>query len=259
MTALPVSTMSTDRLQKVLAAAGVASRRASEILIAQGRVTVNGETVTEPGSRVDPEIDRITVDGEPIQSDVSKRYVMLNKPTGVVSSLADDRGRRDLRDFVSGYDERLFNVGRLDFETSGLLILTNDGDAAHVLAHPSFEVAKTYLAKVSGLVKGSTLREMKDGIELEDGPIAVDRVSIIGEPSRGQTLLEITLHSGRNRIVRRLCEAIGHPVVELHRKSFGPLSLGSLSLGDSRDLTKVEVGQVLALARDSDGEEAARV
>ena len=124
--------MSTDRLQKVLAAAGVASRRASEILIAQGRVTVNGETVTEPGSRVDPEIDRITVDGEPIQSDVSKRYVMLNKPTGVVSSLADDRGRRDLRDFVSGYDERLFNVGRLDFETSGLLILTNDGDAAHV-------------------------------------------------------------------------------------------------------------------------------
>jgi 23S rRNA pseudouridine2605 synthase/16S rRNA pseudouridine516 synthase len=251
--------MSTDRLQKVLAAAGVASRRASEILIAQGRVTVNGQTVTELGSRVDPEIDRITVDGEPIQSDVNKRYVMLNKPTGVVSSLADDRGRRDLRDFVSGYDERLFNVGRLDFETSGLLILTNDGDAAHVLAHPSFEVAKTYLAKVSGLVKGSTLRAMKDGITLEDGPIAVDRVSIVGEPSRGQTLLEITLHSGRNRIVRRLCEAIGHPVIELHRKSFGPLSLGSLSLGDTRDLTKVEVGQVLALARNSDGEEAARV
>ncbi len=251
--------MSTERLQKVLAAAGVASRRASEILIAQGRVTVNGDTVTELGSRVDPEIDRITVNGEPIQSDVGKRYVMLNKPTGVVSSLADDRGRRDLRDFVSGYDERLFNVGRLDFETSGLLVLTNDGDAAHVLAHPSFEISKTYLAKVSGIVKGSTLREMKGGIGLDDGPISVDRVSIVGEPSRGQTLLEITLHSGRNRIIRRLCEAIGHPVVELHRKSFGPLNLGSLSLGETRDLTKVEVGQVLALARNSDGEEAVRV
>jgi pseudouridine synthase len=248
--------MATDRLQKVLAAAGVASRRASEILIAQGRVTVNGVAVTEPGSRVDPETDRITVDGEPIQSDVSKRYVMLNKPTGVVSSLADDRGRRDLREFVAEYPERLFNVGRLDFDTSGLLILTNDGEAAHVLAHPSFEVSKTYVAKVTGLVKGATLRSMKDGITLDDGPIAVDRVSILGEPSRGQTLLEITLHSGRNRIVRRLCEAIGHPVLELHRKSFGPLSLGSLSLGETRDLTKVEVGQVLTLAREPVDEEA---
>ena len=248
--------MPTERLQKVLAAAGVASRRASEILISQGRVSVNGETVTELGSRVDPEVDRITVDGDPIQSDVSKRYVMLNKPTGVVSSLADDRGRRDLREFVAEYDERLFNVGRLDAETSGLLILTNDGDAAHVLAHPSFEVSKTYLAKVQGTVSGPTMRRMKDGIELEDGPIAVDRVVVIGEPSRGQTLLEITLHSGRNRIVRRLCDAVDHPVAELHRKSFGPLSLGSLAVGDIRDLTKVEVGQVLALARNSEGEEA---
>jgi len=248
--------MPTERLQKVLAAAGVASRRASEILIAQGRVSVNGETVTELGSRVDPEVDRITVDGDPIQSDVSKRYVMLNKPTGVVSSLADDRGRRDLREFVAEFDERLFNVGRLDAETSGLLILTNDGDAAHVLAHPSFEVSKTYLAKVQGTVSGPTMRRMKDGIELEDGPIAVDRVVVIGEPSRGQTLLEITLHSGRNRIVRRLCDAVDHPVVELHRKSFGPLSLGALAVGDIRDLTKVEVGQVLALARNSEGEEA---
>lgn len=248
--------MATDRLQKVLAAAGVASRRASEILIAQGRVTVNGVAVTEPGSRVDPEVDRITVDGDPIQADVSKRYVMLNKPTGVVSSLADDRGRRDLNDFVANYPERLFNVGRLDFDTSGLLVLTNDGDAAHVLAHPSFEVSKTYVAKVSGLVKGSTIRAMKDGIALDDGPISVDRVSVLGEPSRGQTLLEITLHSGRNRIVRRLCDAVGHPVIELHRKSFGPLSLGSLSLGATRDLTKVEVGQVLALARESHDEEA---
>lgn len=244
--------MTTERLQKVLAAAGVASRRASENLISRGRVTVNGRVVTELGSRVDPAVDRIEVDGGPIQVDVTKRYVMLNKPTGVVSSMADDRGRPDLRPFVRRYDERLFNVGRLDSGTSGLLILTNDGEAAHVLAHPSFEVSKTYLAKVSGTVTGSTLRRMKDGVELEDGPIAVDRVSLVGESSRNQSLLEITLHSGRNRIVRRLCDAVGHPVIELHRKSFGPLSLGSLAVGETRDLTKVEVGQVLALTRASD-------
>ncbi len=251
----PVSTMSTERLQKVLAAAGVASRRASEILIERGRVTVNGVVVTELGSRVDPEVDHITVDGTPIQTDVSKRYVMLNKPTGVVSTLADDRGRRDLTEFVADYEERLFNVGRLDADTSGLLILTNDGDAAHVLAHPSFEVTKTYLAKVTGPVKPASLKAMRDGVELDDGPIAVDRVAKIGEPSKGHTLLEITLHSGRNRIVRRLCEAVGHPVVELHRKSFGPLSLGSLAVGAMRDLSKVEVGQILALAR-TDNEES---
>jgi 23S rRNA pseudouridine2605 synthase/16S rRNA pseudouridine516 synthase len=241
--------MSTERLQKVLAAAGVASRRASEILIARGRVAVNGTVVTELGSRVDPTVDHITVDGAPIQVDVSKRYIMLNKPTGVVSTMSDERGRRDLTEFVAEFDVRLFNVGRLDAETSGLLILTNDGDAAHVLAHPSFEVSKTYLAKVSGSVKPGALKQMRDGVELDDGPIAVDRVSVVGEPSRGNTLLEITLHSGRNRIVRRLCDAVGHPVLELHRKRFGPLALGSLAVGAMRDLTKVEVGQILALAR----------
>ena len=246
--------MSTERLQKVLAAAGVASRRASENLITRGRVSVNGVVVTELGSRVDAEVDRIEVDGVPIQSDVTKRYVMLNKPTGVVSSMADENGRPDLRQFADRYDERLFNVGRLDAETSGLLVLTNDGDAAHVLAHPSFEVSKTYVAKVSGSVKPAALKAMRDGVELDDGPIAVDRVTIMGEPSRGHSLLEITLHSGRNRIVRRLCAAVGHPVVELHRKSFGPLRLGSLAVGAMRDLTKVEVGQILALARQTNEE-----
>ena len=246
--------MSTERLQKVLAAAGVASRRASENLITRGRVSVNGVVVTELGSRVDAEVDRIEVDGVPIQSDVTKRYVMLNKPTGVVSSMADENGRPDLRQFADRYDERLFNVGRLDAETSGLLVLTNDGDAAHVLAHPSFEVSKTYVAKVFGSVKPAALKAMRDGVELDDGPIAVDRVTIMGEPSRGHSLLEITLHSGRNRIVRRLCAAVGHPVVELHRKSFGPLRLGSLAVGAMRDLTKVEVGQILALARQTNEE-----
>ena len=248
--------MPTERLQKVLAAAGVASRRASENLIVAGKVTVNGVVVTELGSRVDPEVDKITVNGSPIQVDVSKRYVMLNKPTGVVSTLADENGRRDLTEFTNQFDERLYNVGRLDAETSGLLILTNDGAVAHVLAHPSFEVTKTYLAKVDGDVSPATLRQMKAGIELDDGPIAVDAVSVKGQPSRGQTILEITLHSGRNRIVRRLCAAVGHPVVELHRKSFGPLTLGSLGSGAMRDLSKVEVSSILALAGDSEGDVA---
>jgi pseudouridine synthase len=246
--------MPAERLQKVLAAAGVASRRSSEFLIASGRVSVNGVTVTELGSRVDPEIDRIHVDGKPVQVDVSKRYVMLNKPTGVVSTLKDENGRRDLTEFVSQFDERLFNVGRLDADTSGLLILTNDGDAAHMLAHPSFEVSKTYVALVHGDVKPATLRAMREGIELDDGPIAVDAVSVKGQPSQGMTLLELTIHSGRNRIVRRLCDAVGHSVVQLHRKSFGPILLGSLGSGAMRDLTKVEVSSVLALADESEGE-----
>jgi pseudouridine synthase len=246
--------MPAERLQKVLAAAGVASRRSSEFLIASGRVSVNGVTVTELGSRVDPEVDRIHVDGKPVQVDVSMRYVMLNKPTGVVSTLKDDQGRRDLTEFVNQFEERLFNVGRLDADTSGLLILTNDGNAAHMLAHPSFEVSKTYVALVEGDVKPPTLRAMRDGIELDDGPIAVDGVAVKGQPSQGMTLLELTIHSGRNRIVRRLCEAVGHPVVQLHRKSFGPILLGSLGSGAMRDLTKVEVSSVLALADESEGE-----
>ena len=245
--------MPAERLQKILAAAGVASRRSSEFLIASGRVSVNGVTVTELGSRVDPEIDRIHVDGKPVQVDVSKRYVMLNKPTGVVSTLKDDQGRRDLTEFVSQFDERVYNVGRLDADTSGLLILTNDGDAAHVLAHPSFEVSKTYVALVQGDVKPVTLRTMREGIELEDGPIAVDSVAVKGQPSQGMTLLELSIHSGRNRIVRRLCDAVGHPVVQLHRKAFGPILLGSLGSGAMRDLTKVEVSSVLALADEPRG------
>ncbi len=246
--------MPAERLQKVLAAAGVASRRSSEFLIASGRVSVNGVTVTELGSRVDPEVDRIHVDGKPVQVDVSMRYVMLNKPTGVVSTLKDGQGRRDLTEFVNQFEERLFNVGRLDADTSGLLILTNDGNAAHMLAHPSFEVSKTYVALVKGDVKPATLRAMRDGIELDDGPIAVDGISVKGQPSQGMTLLELTIHSGRNRIVRRLCEVVGHPVVQLHRKSFGPILLGSLGSGAMRDLTKVEVSSVLALADESEGE-----
>jgi 23S rRNA pseudouridine2605 synthase/16S rRNA pseudouridine516 synthase len=238
------------RLQKVLAAAGVASRRVSEDLIGAGRVAVNGTVVTELGRRINPEVDKVAVDGVAVQLDTTKRYLMLNKPVGVVSSLRDEHGRPDLRRWTEQFEERVFNVGRLDADTSGLLILTNDGELAHVLAHPSFGVMKTYIALVSGAVQPRTIAKLTSGIELEDGPIAADRARLLPERSGGgNSLVELTLHSGRNRIVRRMLDAVGHPVVELVRRQFGPLHLGSLASGEVRDLTKVELGQLLTLSR----------
>jgi 23S rRNA pseudouridine2605 synthase/16S rRNA pseudouridine516 synthase len=241
-----------ERLQKVMAAAGVASRRVSENLIAEGRVTVNGEIVSEPGRRVQP-TDLVSVDGVAIQLDTTKRYVMLNKPVGVVSSLADESGRPDLRQFTRNYDERLFNVGRLDAQTSGLLVLTNDGELAHVLAHPSFGVTKTYIAKVSGSVTAQTISKLTNGIELDDGPIKADKARALSAASGStgrETMVELTLHSGRNRIVRRMMEAVGHPVIDLVRRQFGPLNLGTLAVGKTRDLTKVELGLLLTISRN---------
>jgi 23S rRNA pseudouridine2605 synthase/16S rRNA pseudouridine516 synthase len=257
-------TRSTDgvRLQKVLANAGVASRRVAENLIVEGRVRVNGEVVTELGSRVDPAVDLVDVDGTAIQLDATKRYVVLNKPRGVVSSMLDDRGRPDLREFVQDWPERLYNVGRLDADTSGLLVLTNDGELAHVLAHPSFGVTKVYVAKVEGKVTAQTIATLTRGIELEDGPIAADKARLLSastgsatgrgsaaEGRAGESLVELTLHSGRNRIVRRMMAAVGHPVVDLVRRQFGPLHLGTLPVGRARELTKVEQGALLTLAR----------
>ncbi len=239
-----------ERLQKVLAAAGVASRRASEILIQQGRVSVDGEIVTELGTRVPPTA-KVAVDGVAVQLDTSKRYLMLNKPTGVVSSMSDDRGRDDLSRFVAGYEERLFNVGRLDAETSGLLVLTNDGDLAHVLAHPSFGVTKTYVAKVQGAVTPQTIQTLRKGIELDDGPIAADKAKLL-DSSKGSSMVELTLHSGRNRIVRRMLDAVGHPVLELVRRQFGPLHIGNLPVGGIRELTQDELRQLLTLSRTDD-------
>ncbi len=254
----PEQTRSTDgvRLQKVLANAGVASRRVAENLIVAGRVRVNGVVVTELGRRIDPEVDLVDVDGTAIQLDETKRYVVLNKPRGVVSSMLDDRGRPDLRQFVEDWPERLYNVGRLDADTSGLLVLTNDGGLAHVLAHPSFGVTKVYVAKVEGKVTAQTIATLTRGIELEDGPISADKARLLSastsaatELKGGESLVELTLHSGRNRIVRRMMAAVGHPVVELVRRQFGPLHLGTLPVGRARELTKVERGALLTLAR----------
>ncbi|REJ04683.1 rRNA pseudouridine synthase [Microbacterium bovistercoris] len=241
------------RLQKALANAGVASRRVIEQYIVEGRIRVNGRTVTELGTRIDPEHDLIDVDGTAVQLDVSKRYVMLNKPTGVVSSMKDEKGRPDLRRFTKDYDERLYNVGRLDAETSGLLVLTNDGELAHVLAHPSFGVTKVYIAKVQGVVTPQTIAKLTKGFDLEDGFIKADKARLL-DTSRGggagHSIVELTLHSGRNRIVRRMMAEVGHPVVDLVRRQFGPLHLGTLPAGKSRELTKIELGALLTLSRE---------
>ncbi len=249
------------RLQKALAAAGVASRRASEDLIRDGRVRVNGSVVTELGSRIWPESDHVSVDGKAVQLDVSKCYVMLNKPTGVVSSLHDEQGRRDLREFTDGFAQRLHNVGRLDADTSGLLILTNDGGLTHVLSHPSFGVSKTYIATVAGSIAPADVRRLATGITLDDGPIAADSIRVLDRsntPAGPVSLVEVSLHSGRNRIVRRMFDHVGHPVQQLVRRQFGPLTLGTLRLGQVRELTAAEVSELLTMARMSAHRRAAK-
>jgi 23S rRNA pseudouridine2605 synthase len=214
--------------------------------MAAGRVEVNGEIVSQMGARVVPLRDVIRVDGRRIPPPTGHHYVLLNKPRGVVSSMADERGRPDLRSLVpeSSAGARLFHVGRLDTDTSGLLILTNDGELAHRLAHPSFEVTKTYVALVRGDLKPPVGAKLKSGIELEDGPAAVDRFRVI-DRSNGRTMVELDLHIGRNRIVRRMLDHVGHPVIELTRTAFGPLRLGNLAVGSTRDLTTVELGDLL--------------
>ncbi|MFV0429078.1 MAG: pseudouridine synthase [Arachnia sp.] len=232
------------RLQKVLASAGVASRRASEILIDEGRVEVNGRIVAEQGTRVDPHTDVIRVDGARVPPPRRHRYLVLNKPRGVVSTMEDPEGRVNLSDYLPKGAGRLFHVGRLDTDTEGLIILTNHGEFAHRLAHPSYEVTKEYLAQVAGVVDNKTLRRLEKGVRLDDGPIRPDRVTLVSRGEKG-TLVRVTLHEGRNRVVRRLFEAVGHPVDRLSRTAIGPVRLGQLAVGTSRDLTSDELGTLL--------------
>lgn len=234
------------RLQKVLAAAGIASRRASEILIDEGRVEVNGKVVTEQGRRVNPETDQIRVDGSRIPPPRRHLYLVLNKPRGVVSTLEDPEGRPTLSDYLPATKERLFHVGRLDTDTEGLIVLTNDGDFAHRLAHPSYQVPKTYTVQAAGVMDNRIIRRLEKGVTLEDGPVRPDKVKLI---SRGQdrTLLAITLHEGRNRIVRRMMDTVGHPVDRLSRTEIGPIRIGNLRPGETRDVTREELGALLDL------------
>jgi 23S rRNA pseudouridine2605 synthase len=240
------------RLQKVLAQAGIGSRRACEVLITEGRVEVNSEVVTEQGRRVDPEHDVIRVDGARIPPPRRHLYLALNKPRGVVVTMDDPEGRRTVADLLaegawrSLKKERLFHVGRLDTDSEGLLILTNDGEFAHKLAHPSYQVPKTYIAEVSGAVSPQTLRRLRHGITLEDGPVRPTSVKIISSAGE-KTLLKITIQEGRNRIVRRTMEALGHPVRRLSRIGIGPVRLGNLKVGEYRELTREELGGLLDL------------
>ncbi len=229
------------RLQKVLSQAGVASRRASEALINQGRVTVDGNQVRKQGTRVDPDTQVVAVDGKRISVDSTKKAVVaFNKPVGVVSTMDDPEGRSSLGDYLQDYPQRLYHVGRLDVDTSGLLLLTNDGELANRLAHPSYEVPKTYVARVHGQVKPFVRKELLRGIELDDGPVQVDSFKV-KEQFGDITTVEITLHEGRNRVVRRVMEQIGFPVRELVRTRFGAVSLDRLKQGDLRRIRGPEL------------------
>ena len=231
------------RLQKVLASAGLGSRRACEQLIAEGRVSVDGRGVAELGTRVDPLTAVVRVDGKRVNLRSGQVYLAMNKPRGVLTAMSDPHGRPTVGDLVVDRPDRLFHVGRLDADTEGLLILTNDGELAHRLAHPSHEVVKTYIAEVPGPVDRTLARRLRAGIELDDGPVAVDDFTVI-DYSAGRALVQVSLHVGRNHIVRRLLDAVGHPVDRLVRTAIGPVRLGDQRPGTVRELTATELGEL---------------
>jgi 23S rRNA pseudouridine2605 synthase len=232
------------RLQKALAAAGVGSRRACEELIAAGRVEVDGVQVREMGTRVDPSTAVIKVDGLRITTAESGLiHLALNKPRGVVSTMSDPQGRPSLGDFVKGRRARLFHVGRLDADTEGLILLTNDGDLAHRLTHPSYGVRKTYVAEVAGPPARDIGKRLRSGVELDDGLVSVDSFRVVGR-SAGRVMIEVVLHEGRKHVVRRLLDAMGNPVERLVRTDIGPVSLAELAPGRIRSLTSDEIGRL---------------
>jgi pseudouridine synthase len=233
------------RLQKVLATAGVGSRRYCEELIGEGRVEVDGQVVRRFGARVDPETQVIRVDGKRIASKPDTVYLAFNKPRKVLTAMSDDRGRATITDYVGDRAQRLFHVGRLDYDTEGLILLTNDGELAHRLAHPSYEVAKTYVAEVPGSVSREATRRLLSGVDLEDGIAVADKFRVL-EQSGNRALVEITLHEGRKHIVRRMLEEAGYPVSRLVRTIVGPVRLADLRPGKTRDLTVREIGELYA-------------
>ncbi len=236
------------RLQKLLAQSGVASRRKCEELMLEGEVEVDGEVVTRLGTKVDPRTAVVRVSGKRLPPISDHVYLVLNKPRGVVSTMSDPEGRRTISDLVADRPERLFHVGRLDTDTSGLLLLTNDGDFANKMAHPSYEVDKTYVAEVDGLVTKETSATLLAGVTLEDGPVTATKVRIIAA-TRQKSIVQLTIHEGRNRIVRRLLDHLGFGVRKLTRTEFGPVDLGQLKAGELRELTLDELGALLDSVR----------
>jgi 23S rRNA pseudouridine2605 synthase len=242
-----------ERLQKVLAEAGIASRRKCEEIITAGRVQVNGETVTALGVKVDPDKDEIVVDGRAISLE-KKVYLLLNKPKGVITSTFDPAGRKVVSDFLPGIKERVYPVGRLDYDTEGLLLLTNDGEFANLLTHPKYHIPRTYHATVKGTPHGTLLEKLQNGIQLEDGmtaPAEVDYYDI--NPETNETVVKITIYEGRNRQVRRMFEAISFPVIKLRRVQFGPITLAGVPRGKYRHLSPLEVKELRDSALKAEG------
>jgi len=234
-----------ERLQVVLARFGLASRRGVVSLIEEGKVTVNGSVVLEKGFRVNAASDKITVNGEPLPSAASpeKRYFMFNKPKGVMTTMQDPHAERIVADFFKDVSVRLFPVGRLDRDTTGLLLMTNDGDLAFRLMHPKFGIAKRYKARVSGAVAEEKIKRLEKGIELTEGMTAPCKIEIEATGPK-ETLLYVTLHEGKKRQIRRIFEKVGHRVLELERLNYGPLALGDLKRGDKRELRTAELKQL---------------
>ncbi|HHO47850.1 MAG TPA: rRNA pseudouridine synthase [Desulfobacteraceae bacterium] len=233
-----------ERLQKILARAGVASRRKAEELILQGRIAVDGRVVTELGAKADPHAAKITIDGRPVAAE-EKIYLLLNKPAGYVTTLADPQGRPIVTDLLTGIRQRVFPVGRLDYDTEGALILTNDGQLAHFILHPGYEVNKTYFAVVKGSPSEGNINLLREGIVLDGRQTWPALVRVVAR-KKGTTSLEITIHEGRKRQVRRMLSEIGYPVITLKRTAYGNLKLGSLPPGSYRLLTKKDLKKVFS-------------
>lgn len=233
------------RLQKVIAQAGICSRRAAEDLIASGKVRVDGKVVTEMGLKVDPAVQRIVVRGKPLALAEEKIYILLHKPVGYVTTLNDPQGRPIVTSLLNNIEARVFPVGRLDFDTSGALLLTNDGDLAQRIQHPSFEVPKTYEARVKGIPDGKALRQLEQGVMIE-GRLTAPAKVVLRKAHDRSALLEITIHEGRKRQVRKMCQAVGHHVLELCRIAYGRLRLGSLASGQSRILSSADIARIFS-------------
>lgn len=237
--------MAEERLQKIIARAGLTSRRNAEKLILDGKVTVDGKIITELGVKADAQKNKIRVDGKILKFDAKKIYILLNKPRGYVCTVNDERGRKTVLDLVTGISERIYPVGRLDLNSEGLLLLTNDGELMNALIHPKFKIEKTYRVKISGNVTEEKLDELRAGIELEDGLTAPAEIFLLGE-----NFVEITIHEGRNRQIRRMFAAIGCDVKRLKRVKFAGLTLDGVAVGKFRNLTGSEITFLKNLALD---------
>ena len=234
-----------ERLQKYLAGAGIASRRASEKLIAEGRVEVNGRIVTEQGVKIDPERDVVKVNGKPVRPEEELVYLLLNKPAGYVTTVSDPQGRPTVMDLLQDVQVRVFPVGRLDYETEGALLFTNDGELSFRMTHPKFELVKTYVATLQGQVSEEKLNRLRQGVKLEDGMTRPAEVRMLKQ-EKHKTIVEIKIHEGRKRQVKRMGKAIGHPVLALKRTAIGPLTVDKVTPGEYRYLTADEIAKLCA-------------